>query len=121
MKATCTQPFALQVDEVDGYPCVRILGECDSRAARPLLDQLIALLSAGRKRIVLDTRDVRYVDVHCDSILTRAVEAIQEAGGTVVVVDQSPPVERTLKLLGISQLVEVVPTTNQATTYLNWS
>jgi len=53
--------------------------------------------------------------------LTGAVEQVRAAGGECVIVDQSDPLERTLKLLSLGEQVRSVPTLSQATSYLRWA
>ena len=59
-----------------------------------------------------------YLDNSCSQALTGAVEQVRAAGGECVIVDQSDPLERSLKLLNLGQLVQAVPTISQASTYL---
>jgi anti-anti-sigma factor len=108
------------VDEVDGFPRLRLCGDCVYSTADQLRERLNALIEAGRLQILLDTRDMSYLDPVCHGILSQAIERIREAGGAFVIVDQSPPVERILKLLNLEALSQVVPTTSQATSYLRW-
>lgn len=70
---------------------------------------------------MVDTREVRYLDNSCYQALTGAVEQVRAAGGECVIVDQSDPLERTLKLLSLGEHVKSVPTVSQATTYLRWT
>ena len=49
----------------------------------------------------------------------KQLQRLEEEGGLLVVVDQSLPVERTLKLLDLAQTVHVVPGVRQATAYLD--
>jgi anti-anti-sigma factor len=110
----------VELDEVDGFPRLRLCGECESSAAGQLQNRLNTLIEAGRLQILLDTRDISYLDPTCHAILADAIDRIREAGGSFVIVDQSPPVERILKLLNLEAQSQVVPTTSQATSYLRW-
>jgi len=110
----------VEQDEVDGYPRLRLCGECGSTTAGQLQQRLNGLIDAGRLQILLDTREISYLDPTCHAILADAIDRIRAAGGAFVIVDQSPPVERILKLLNLEAQSQVVPTTSQATTYLRW-
>jgi anti-anti-sigma factor len=121
MKSPQRWPAAVEVDEVDGFPRLRLCGDCGNSIADQIGARLDALIDAGRLQILLDTRDVSYLDPACHGILSDAIARIRAAGGSFVIVDQSPPVERILKLLNLEALSQVVPTTNQATTYLRWA
>jgi len=109
------------LDEIDGYPRVVLRGECNSGLATRLKQRLDPLIRAGCRGLMLDTREVRYLDNSCSQALTGAVEQVRAAGGECVIVDQSDPLERSLKLLNLGQLVQSVPTISQASTYLRWA
>src|SRR6476619_7058995 len=120
MKSPRSWPSAVELDEVDGFPRLRLCGECGSVTAGQLQTRLNGLIDDGRLQILLDTRDVSYLDPACYAILTDAIARVRAAGGSVVIVDQSPPVERILKLLNLEAESQVVPTTSQAVGYLRW-
>ena len=105
----------------DGFPCVVLRGECDSGLASRLRQRLDQLIRQGCRGLMVDTREVRYLDNSCYQALTGAVEQVRAAGGECVIVDQSDPLERTLKLLSLGERVRSVPTVSQATTYLRWA
>ena len=109
------------LSEIDGYPCVVLRGECDSGLATRLRQRLGQLIRDGCRGLMLDTREVRYLDNSCYQALTGAVEQVRAAGGECVIVDQSDPLERCLKLLNLGALVKSVPTISQASTYLRWT
>jgi anti-anti-sigma factor len=109
------------LEEIGGYPCVVLRGECDSELASRLTQRLDQLIRRGCRGLMVDTREVRYLDNSCYQALTGAVEQVRAAGGECVIVDQSDPLERTLKLLSLGEHVRSVPTVSQATTYLRWA
>jgi len=111
----------MRLGEIDGFPCVVLCGECDSGLARRLSQRLDQLIRDGCRGLMVDTREVRYLDNSCYQALTGAVEQVRAAGGECVIVDQSDPLERTLKLLSLGEQVKSVPTVSQATTYLRWT
>jgi len=112
----------LQVDVVRtaGYPCIRLSGEGDSEGSRLLQGALQHLIESGCCRMILDTRDVRYLDLHCLETLKDGLCMAEDGGGLLVIVDQSLPVERTLKLLDVERLIPVFPSVSQAAAYLDW-
>jgi anti-anti-sigma factor len=108
------------MDEIEGYPRVVLRGECNSKLAACLDQRLDQLLHSGCRGFMVDTRGLRYLDGSCCQALSGAVERVRAAGGECVIVDQSDPLERALKLLSLGQSVEAVPTVSQAATYLRW-
>lgn len=109
------------LDEIDGYCRIVLRGECDSGLAGRLKQRLDQLIRDGCRGLMVDTREVRYLDNSCYQALTGAVEQVRAAGGECVIVDQSDPLERSLKLLNLGALVKSVPTISQASTFLRWT
>jgi anti-anti-sigma factor len=120
MKQAWPTVLEVSVGEVDGYPCVRLSGEGERQGAQEVAHTFERLIGQGRTRLVLDTRDLRFLDPRCCAMLETVVQRLADEGGLLVVVDQSLPVERALKLLSLEQMVHVAPSVSQATTYLDW-
>jgi anti-anti-sigma factor len=110
----------MQLDEIDGYPRLVLRGECDSGIAARLDQRLDQVIEAGRRGLMVDTREVRYIDGNCCRALVGAIERVRAAGGECVIVDQSDPLERSLKLLTFGDMALAVPTVSQASSYLRW-
>ena len=121
MKSPEPRVADMLLDEIDGYSRVVLRGECNSGLATRLRQRLDQLVRDGCRGLMLDTREVRYLDNSCYQALTGAVEQVRAAGGECVIVDQSDPLERCLKLLNLAALVKSVPTISQASTYLRWT
>ena len=120
MRRAWSKALQLELSEVDGYPCIRLAGEGECRGAELLEQALDHVIAQGHQKVILDTRDILFLDPVCYEVLASAIQRLEREGGLLVVVDQSLPVERTLKLLNLEQLVHVVPAVSQATTYLDW-
>lgn len=99
--------------ELEVRPAVTVLvlhGELDIVTVadvRALLDEAGAI---GRRRLVIDLRDVPFVDVLCLSAILAAVDRIRDLGGEACVVGASAPVRRMCALLGADDaLVMQIP------------
>ena len=90
---------------VEAYYCaggvmtVTVAGELDL-ATSPLLSQLVdaCCLRKGLTTIVLDVREVRFIDVTGLGALLAAREATRVLGGGLVLVGPCRPVERLIQL-----------------------
>src|SRR5215208_2089553 len=74
MKSPRPRPSAVELDEVDGYPRLRLCGECGTTTAGQLQQRLNGLIEGGRLQILLDTRDISYLDPTCHAILADAID-----------------------------------------------
>jgi anti-sigma B factor antagonist len=121
MKAPQPRSTDMRLDLFDGYPRLVLRGECNTGLAARLKERLDQLLQGGCRGIMLDTRDMRYLDQSCYLALTSAIERLRASGGECVIVDGSDSLERSLKLLNLGASVVAVPTLSQASSYLSWS
>jgi anti-anti-sigma factor len=120
MKQAWPETLGIAVHNVDGYPCLKFTGEGECNGARHLEQVLNGLIEEGHTRIILDTREMRFLDPSCAESLVRVFRRLEGEGGTMVVVDSCLPLERALKLLTLEQLAHVVPSISQAMAYLEW-
>ena len=114
MKQALEEQLTVEAAQVGDFPCLRLRGDADRAGARLLREALSGLLALNADRALVDTRNLRFLDLHCCKVLEEAAARFQERGGVLVVVDSSLPVERTLKLLDVEHLVPVLPSIPQA-------
>ena len=122
MSARQALRHGLQVDvlQMEGYPCIRLRGEggCDSA---PTVSRVFErLMDSGYRRLMLDMREMRFMEPGCYEALKDAVLTVDDQGGVLAIVDDGLPVERTLKLLDLDRLAHVVPSPTQAAAWLSW-
>jgi anti-anti-sigma factor len=120
MRQAYAEAFGMELKQACGFPVIHLSGEGDERACE-LLESAISELSVrGYTRIILDTRDLRFLTPPCLETLEDLATRLEHEGGLLVAFDQCLPVERTLKLLGLERCIHVVPTLAQAADLLNW-
>ena len=115
-----TDTLTIDVFRCESYPCVRVGGEGEERGAEVLGGILAHLIRSGYTRIIMDTRDLRFMDQHTCTAVVDAINLLDDEDGMLVLVDSSLPVERSLKLLDLERLVHVAPSLSQAVAYLDW-
>jgi anti-anti-sigma factor len=119
MRKTWERELQIDVGESEGYCCVRLSGEGERCGSVVLGGALQKLLQDGRDHTIVDTRDILFLHPQCVEALADAARLYSQAGGALVVVDQSLPVERALKLLNLEHFVPVFRTPAQAIEYLD--
>lgn len=115
----CNGTLRLEVQDAAGFPSIRLHGEGEPRGAAMLKEAVETLIRSGRKEVMIDARNLSFLDPDSAEVLSAAMELLEEQGGVMVIVDQTQPVERALRLLGLEQLVHVVRTPEQAARYLS--
>ncbi len=118
MKQVWLKRLAIDVSQVEGFPCIRIEGEGEPHGAKLLEQTFEELLENQHTHVIVDTREVRFLDPSCFLAIQSAADRLDGEGGCLVLVDQCLPVERALKLLGLDKIAHVMPTVSQACSYL---
>lgn len=90
-----------------GALLVRLSGDLDHSAATRLRGELDALIErSGAKRLVLDVRDVPFMDSSGIGLVIGRYKAMARRGGSVAVVGANPRVDKIFDLAGLYSLVE---------------
>jgi anti-anti-sigma factor len=81
---------------------VAVSGELDIASVGALQEALDELRSAGWESIVLDLRELTFIDSTGLSLLLHADHAARRPGAQFAIIDGSPPVARLLEIVGLS-------------------
>jgi len=98
--------FAVTTRHSGGISLVDVSGRLTSFEVGALRDCISRLLRQGRKELVLNLRQLLYLDSSGIGELARMYVSVVKAGGQMKVVGLSPKVEEILK---ITQLYQVFP------------
>jgi len=93
--------FAIGVERNDGTSVVRLSGEIDLNAVPALHEHLDPL----NGNVVVDLGGVTFLDSSGIGALVRTRIRIEAVGGTVVLRDPQPIVQRTLEIVGLDDWV----------------
>jgi anti-sigma B factor antagonist len=80
---------------------------------------LAQLVESGHKRLVLDMRDIRYVDSSGLSVLIAALKNAHQHSGAVVLLDPTPDVRALIELTRLHQVFDIYKDENAAIEGLN--
>jgi anti-sigma B factor antagonist len=86
---------------------VRVAGELDIATA-PALERTLLESEARARRVVLDLRELEFVDCWGVHVIVRASARLRTAGGRLVIVRGRSYVDRTFALTKTSELLEIV-------------
>lgn len=84
---------------------VTVHGEVDLRTAPELRQRLTHLVDAGTAEMVVDLRDVPFVDSSALSVFVTIHKRLSAAGGRLVLVCDEGPVRRVLGITGLSRVL----------------
>ncbi|MFI6408195.1 STAS domain-containing protein [Streptomyces sp. NPDC050548] len=109
------QPGQLSVrtDVVDGTVVVAAAGEIDQQTAGSLREAL-ELPDGVAPRIVLDLREVTFMDSSGINVLLAVHQTLAQADGWLRLAGTAPSVLRIIQLVGIDAVIDCFPTVQQA-------
>jgi anti-sigma B factor antagonist len=91
-------PFEVSVDDLGRVTVVRVQGEVDAATA-PRVGEAVNRLLGRKKRVVLDLRDVDFMDLHGLGVLLRATRRARGDGGSIAIARPSSAVRRLIELV----------------------
>ena len=96
------KPFRCDVTTVDGTARVRPLGELDMSTVGVLGERLRAAHAAGASRLVVDLRELEFMDSTGLTLLTRWSLGAEQDGYAFALVPGSQRIQRLFELTGLA-------------------
>jgi anti-anti-sigma factor len=106
------EEFKLEVGAVPGLPDGAVVwfnGPIDARNVDVFKKQMDALRRRQFRRFLLQMGEVRYINSSGLAYLINMVEAVQAAGGALVLFEVQPKVKVILETMGLLDLLRVFP------------
>lgn len=97
--------FSAHVEKIDGATLIHLNGEIDVVSSEQLRSAIEPFLGPGH-RIVLDFREVQFIDSACLNALVQARRSLAAEGGSLLVRDPSAMARRILLVTGLHDLLE---------------
>ncbi|WP_019074538.1 STAS domain-containing protein [Streptomyces hokutonensis] len=107
--------LSVRTDTVDGIFVVTVAGEVDHQTGSPLR-QALDITDGVPPRIVVDLRQVSFMDSSGINILIAVHHDLARANGWLRLAGAVPSVRRTIQLVGLDMLVDCYPSLPQALT-----
>jgi anti-sigma B factor antagonist len=102
-------PFDVSVDEVGRVTVVRVQGEVDAATA-PRVWDVVNRLMGKRRSVVLDLRDVDFMDLHGLAVVIRATRRARADGGSFAIAPRPAEcVRRLVELVHAEGEVHILP------------
>ncbi|MFC9282843.1 STAS domain-containing protein [Streptomyces collinus] len=108
------QPLEVTSTGTDGITVVKVAGEIDHNSAGPLIHALGLGELGVPPRVVVDLRQVPFMDSSGINVLLGANRDIAPAGGWLRLAGVQPSVLRTLELVGVHHIIPCHPSLQEA-------
>ncbi|MFE9500656.1 STAS domain-containing protein [Streptomyces collinus] len=108
------QPLEVTSTATDGITVVSVAGEIDHNSAGPLIEALGLGELGDPPRVVVDLRQVSFMDSSGINVLLAAHRDIAPASGWLRLAGVQPYVMRTLELVGVHHIIPCHPGLQEA-------
>jgi anti-sigma B factor antagonist len=103
-----------EVLDISGWTVVSVYGEVDVATAPELKERLVALVSGGRSRLVLDLGGVDFLDSTGLGMIVSALKRARTHGGDLRIVSSESRITRLFEITGLDKALAVLPTVDDA-------
>lgn len=100
--------FRVDVTTENGAPVLSVRGELDLASSPALEEQVERAVAEAQSTVIIDLRELEFMDSTGLSVLIRAHQRAQEAGHRLAIVNGSRQVRRLLSLTGVAERLTVV-------------
>lgn len=94
----------LAPEPTGSWPVLRVAGEVDIQTSPILQEHLERVLNLGKSSILVDLRDVTFLDSTGLSVLVAGLKRCQGAGGDMRIERPQPNVLRVLEITGLANV-----------------
>lgn len=101
------EAFETDVEQRNGTTVVRVSGELDIINARELKSLALGLLRQGRRWLVLDLREVPFIDSGAVGVLAGVHHVFKDHFGSVTLTGLTPRVFRVLCITGMDRSLNI--------------
>jgi anti-sigma B factor antagonist len=106
--------LSIVTDNTQAVSVMNVRGRVDSETAPELDSALSKLLADGRDKIVLNLEKVDFLSSAGLRALVKALKGAQGSGGDVRLASVSEPIEVILRTVGMMQMFQMFPTSEEA-------
>jgi anti-sigma B factor antagonist len=103
-----------QLSQVNGVPVVRAAVEVDATNAQDLRSAILAAISTGTERLIVDMGGTEFCDSTGLNVLVRAHKRLEEAGGELLLVATEPTLLRIFKVTGMATMFHLFASLDEA-------
>jgi anti-sigma B factor antagonist len=107
--------FKIDTEKLDGgVPVIKLEGEVDVYTAPQLKQQMITLLEAGTKQIVVDLTNVEYFDSTALGVLIGGLKRMRERDGNLSLVCPNARIRRVFEITGLDKIFDIYNSVDEA-------
>ncbi len=97
-----------------GIPVIKLEGEVDVYTAPQLKQQMISLLEAGTKQVIVDLTKVEYFDSTALGVLIGGLKRMRERDGNLSLICPNPRIRRVFEITGLDKIFDIYNNVDEA-------
>lgn len=97
---------------------IDLSGEIDRDGAKVFQERAVKALDSGEQRLLVDFTGVTYINSRGLSVLILIAKRLQGSGGKFVLTGTGEPIQKVLKISGLTSLMTMVSDRDAAQAYL---
>lgn len=95
-------------------PVIKLAGEVDVYTAPQLKQQMISMLEAGARQILIDLTDVDYFDSTALGVLIGGLKRMRERDGNLSLVCPNARIRRVFEITGLDKIFDIYSSMEEA-------
>ena len=99
--------FRVEVKDEGRASVISLTGELDLASSGSLDEQLVRVIGSGTEQVIVDLRELEFMDSTGLGTLVRAHQRAEEAGQRFALIRGPQQVQRLLSLTGVAERVEL--------------
>lgn len=99
----------IRTESVEGIPVVKVVGDVDILTSDRFREVVLQLISEGNNRLVIDLREVGFLDSSGLMVLIQALHRTRQAGGGLALADRTQPLRPVIRVTGLSKTFGIYP------------
>jgi anti-sigma B factor antagonist len=103
-----------QLSQVNGVPVVRAAVEVDATNAQDLRSAIVAAITTGAERLIVDMGGTEFCDSTGLNVLVRAHKRLADGGGELLLVATEPTLLRIFKVTGMDTMFHLFASLDEA-------
>jgi anti-anti-sigma factor len=106
--------FNVHTERVGDVVVLAVEGAADLSTVPDFAAHLWRAVDAGEECILIDLSDARFIDSRMVELLLKAAERVRRQGGQLAICCGGPEIQQVLDLCGVSRLLPVRPSRDEA-------
>jgi anti-sigma B factor antagonist len=108
--------MSVRVEHLQGWAVAKVAGEVDIATAPRLREQLVALITEGHSRIVLDLDEVDLLDSTGLGVIVGVLKRVRTVGGDLRLVCNRPAIRKVFEITALDRTLPLSESAEAALT-----